>query len=108
MMHDPIYPNAPGHRDVDTSVEAAQAIKPHLGRLQKTVCDIIIAAGPKGLTTNEIADRLNIDRGSVQPRTSELRARGLIIDSKVRRFNPNGKRAIVWVAVNRVLEVAHG
>jgi DNA-binding Lrp family transcriptional regulator len=61
------------------------------------VRDEIANAGPHGATTNEIAERLGIDRGSVQPRTSELKLFGVIEDSGQRRFNRNGKAAIVWV-----------
>lgn len=103
MIHDPIYPDTPGHRGVDTSVAAAEDIGPNLGRLQKSVHAEIKAAGPAGLTTNEIAARLDIDRSSVQPRTSELKVRGMIADSGMRRLNASGKRAIVWIA-----EVRHG
>ena len=98
MIHDPVYPSAPGHRGVDTSIAAADGVAPNLGRLQRAVHQIIITAGLYGATTNEIAAALQIDRGSVQPRTSELKARGLIIDSHMRRLNANGKRAIVWTA----------
>ncbi len=96
--HANIYPNAPGHRGVSTSMEAAEALAPKLGRLQKIVLDAISNAGARGLTTNELADHLGIDRSAVQPRTSELKRQGLIKDSKDRRPNSNGKRAIVWVA----------
>jgi predicted transcriptional regulator len=105
--HANIYPNAPGHRGVSTSMEAADALAPKLGPLQKTVLDAVRNAGARGLTTNELADRLRIDRGTAQPRTSELKRLGLIRDSQVRRPNSNGKRAIVWVAANRS-EVRHG
>ena len=97
-MLDHRYPNAPGHRGIDTSVEAADAIASQLGRLQKTVLAAVVNAGSRGITTNELADRLKIDRGSVQPRTSELRRLGLIRDAGARRANANGKRAIVWIA----------
>jgi hypothetical protein len=38
-----------------------------------------------------------MDRWSIQPRTSELRRKGLIRDSGKRRQNATGKSAIVWV-----------
>jgi hypothetical protein len=44
-----------------------------------------------------VAELLALDRWSVQPRTSELKARRLIVDSGLRRFNASRKRAIVWV-----------
>jgi hypothetical protein len=91
------YPDAPGHRGVDTSIEAADAIAPVTGRLRKLAYSLIEAAGATGLTNDELADRAEIDRGSIQPRTSELRLLGRIRDSGERRRNENGKRAIVWV-----------
>lgn len=92
------YPFAPGHRGVDTSLSAARAIEMSTGRLQRIALREIRAAGPRGLTTNELSARVRIGRDSIQPRTSELRELGLIRDSGARRLNANGKRAIVWVA----------
>lgn len=93
------YPDAPGHRGIDTSIQAADAIAPKLARLQRFAESTIRDAGPHGLTADELAARLNMDRYSVQPRTTELRRKGLIVDSKMRRVNASsGRRAIVWVA----------
>lgn len=92
------YPNAPGHRNVDTSVAAADALAPDLGRLQRMAIGAIRDAGTHGLTANELAAQLAMDRCSVQPRTSELRNKGLIRDSGQRRPNTTGKMAIVWIA----------
>lgn len=97
-MHEPIYPDVPGHRGVDTSVEAARDLEMSVGHLQRVALRAIRAAGARGLTTNELAARVRIHRDSIQPRTSELRERGLIHDSGARRPNANGKNAIVWVA----------
>jgi hypothetical protein len=93
------YPDAPGHRGVDTSIEAAEAIAPDLGRLQQLAAKAIKAAGERGLTADELAARLGQARWSIQPRTTELRHKGVIVDSGLRRENVTGKRAIVWVAV---------
>lgn len=94
------YPDAPGHRNVDTSVAAANAIAPKLGRLQRLAQAAIKAAKERGLTADELAAKLDMDRYSVQPRTSELKRKGLIRDSGKRRLNSSGKAAIVWVAAN--------
>lgn len=94
------YPDAPGHRGVYTSIAAADAIGPALGRLQHAVFGAIRQAGKCGATTHEIADSLGIDRGSVQPRTSELRRKHMIADSGNRRPNSNGKNAIVWIVLS--------
>lgn len=93
-----VYPDAPGHRDVDTSIAAANALAPKLGRLQRLAENAIREAGLHGLTADELAARLGMDRWSIQPRTSELRRKGLIRDSGLRRPNATGKQAIVWIA----------
>jgi hypothetical protein len=92
------YPNAPGHRNVVTSITAAAALAPKLGRLQRMAEDTIRDAGAYGLTADELAGKLGMDRWSIQPRTSELRSKGLIRDSGQRRPNSTGKQAIVWIA----------
>jgi hypothetical protein len=91
------YPNAPGSKGGETSVEAAEAMQPHCGRLQALALDAIREAGEHGLTTDELAARLGIEQRAIQPRTSELRHKSLIGDSGLRRRNDSGKRAIVWV-----------
>lgn len=92
------YPDAPGHRNVDTSIAAANALAPKLGPLQRVARAAIRKAGEHGLTADELAARLKMDRYSIQPRTSELRRKGLIRDSGLRRPNRTGKLAIVWIA----------
>lgn len=93
------YPDAPGHRNVATSIAAAIDLAPKLGRLQRVALAAITQAGQHGLTADELAARLESDRWSIQPRTSELKRKGLIRDSGQRRPNCTGKQAIVWVAV---------
>jgi DNA-binding MarR family transcriptional regulator len=92
------YPNAPGHRGVDTSIAASEALAPKLGNLQSMALSALKDAGLHGYTADELADRLKMDRYSIQPRTSELKQKGLIRDSGQRRPNCSGKLAIVWVA----------
>lgn len=94
------YPDAPGHRSAETSVAAADALISKLGRLQHMAQSAIREAGPHGLTADELAERLDMNRWSIQPRTSELKRKGLICDSGKRRRNATGKMAIVWVSAN--------
>ena len=92
------YPDAPGHRGIDTSIEAASLIAPTLGRLQAITRQAILLAGRQGATAHELCDRLDMERTSIQPRISELRQKRLIADSGQRRRNSSGVNAIVWVA----------
>lgn len=92
------YPDAAGFKgSADTGREAAEAINPKLGRLQALVLDAIKSRGTVGLTADEVAEACGLDRWSCQPRTSELRRKGLIEDSGQRRRNVTGKNAVVWV-----------
>lgn len=100
----PEYPDRPGHRGVETSIAAAADLAPKLGRLQNMVLGAIRGAGANGLTADECCDVLELDRWTVQPRTSELRRKSLIGDSGQRRENASGKRAIVWCAVEFIPE----
>lgn len=93
-----LYPHVPGHQDTDTSREAAESVEGVAGKIRRMVLRAIVNAGPRGLTTNECADLLQIDKGTVQPRTSELRLLGKIEDSRRRRPNASGRQAIVWIA----------
>jgi hypothetical protein len=97
MLNEAQYPNAAGHRGVETSAAAAADINPRLGRLQSMVKGAIAGAGENGLTADECCDVLDLNRWTVQPRTSELREKRLIGDSGKRRRNKTGKAAIVWV-----------
>jgi hypothetical protein len=92
----PQYPETPGFKWTDTSKAAADAIAPKLGRLQRLALDAIKSRGASGLTADELAEVLGLDRCSIQPRSSELRRKGEIVDSGLRRRNASGKRAIVW------------
>ena len=92
------YPDAAGHRGVDTSIAAAASINPALPRLQSSVLGVIVGAGQHGSTADEVAVALGWERFRVRPRTSELRKSGRIIDSGRRRDSQSGIASIVWVA----------
>lgn len=108
------YPDQPGFKgDAETGREAAADIAPHLGRLQRMVLGIITDRGAHGATPEEAADLLGLARVSAQPRTSELKAKGAIVDSGMRRVNASSsKRAVVYVlpqyAPAKEAEADHG
>ena len=92
------YPDSAGHRGVDTSILAADAINKVLPRLQGSVLTAIVSTGSQGATGDEIAMALGWDRFRVRPRTSELRRAGRIADSGRRRDSLSGIASIVWIA----------
>lgn len=93
-----VSPDMPGHRNVDTSLAAADATAYKLGRLQGMAHAGICAAEAEGLTCDELAARRGTDRWAVRPRISELRCKKLIHDSGKPRPNCSGKLALVWIA----------
>ena len=89
------YPHSPGHRGVDTSIEAARLVK-NVSELHQAILDAIADAGP--MTDYELAAHIGIEFRKVQPRRSELAAMSpaKVIDSGVRRKTPYGRNAIAW------------
>ena len=60
------------HNGVETSVEAAESIKPVLGALQNKVLDAFVAAGPMGLTTEECEGITGLKHQTCSARVNEL------------------------------------
>lgn len=97
-MHRPNrYPYRAGYKARDTSRAAAQSTEPRAPRLRQLCIDQLMLCG--GLTTDECAANMGVDKLSIRPRFSELAALGKVRDSGERRENGSGKRAIVWVLV---------
>lgn len=83
----------------DTRAAAYDAIKPASNVIRAKVLRYLTklhSAGGKGMTADECADALGMDRLTVRPRFTELKAAGLIRDTGVRRKNASGKAAKVW------------
>lgn len=85
------YPHAPAFRaGSDTSFAAAESVD------AKTLQRLVLTELRKGPgTPDEIAERLRIDKLSIRPRCSELKALGRVVDTGDRRRNANGKSAAV-------------
>ncbi len=95
MQGNLFYPDVPGWQKTDTSKVAAEEIAP----TAKTVRALVLhQLKQRSFTTYELAERLGLPYHTVQPRTSELRAKSQIIDSGERRIGPTGKMGIVWIA----------
>src|SRR3546814_16433001 len=67
------YPDAPGHRNVETSIAAADALSPKLGRLQRMAEGAIRDAGVHGITAADRAAWRDMDIWLLQQRTTALR-----------------------------------
>lgn len=102
------YPDAPGHRGVETGIEAARSIAGNLGNLQLLALRAIRDRAGLGFTFEELAEAVGKDFRSIQPRVSELRKKGLVVDSGLRRLNVSRKRAIVFVAPEFKREASDG
>lgn len=87
-------------RNVDTSRKAAETLREASAGIRVKVLDAIRGRGERGATSKEIADITGFPYEAVQPRTSELKRLGLIVDSGQRRASrAQDKQAIVWKAV---------
>ena len=93
------------HNGTDTSIMAAEEIKPHLGRLQAEVYSYLLKQEAGGATCHEIAQMLGLSLQSATPRVYELRLKGKVRDSGHRRLTPTQRLAIVWVHDNVPAEV---
>ena len=89
------YPNQPGHKAHETSAAAAADMAVRAPTLRSRVLELLRRAD---MTADECATALGASILSVRPRLSELEAKGLILETAVRRPNASGKMAIVWRA----------
>lgn len=78
----------------DTSIDAAVKARPKSGKQRELVFNTIKAAG--GLTSDELAQRLNLPAQSITARVNSLANDGLIFDSGLRRLTRYNRKAIVW------------
>lgn len=88
------YPEMPGSKGVDgTSQAAAANVAPRVTGMRKSIFEAIARLGD--VTALELVEHTGMDRYSVQPRVSELRAMGLVESTGERRKNPSGQLAAV-------------
>jgi hypothetical protein len=96
MTDHPKYPDAPGFKVRGPSEQAALAIADTAKTLRDQVRDVI-AAAPRGLTADEVAEKLNRSILSVRPPVAELHRKGDIRPSDGRGRNESGTSASLWV-----------
>lgn len=95
----PRPPQEPGFFDPpavnqETSIEAAESIKPTAGTLRKKVLEFIQNVGPA--TDEEMQRALKMPPNTQRPRRRELVLSGHLMDSGEKRKTDSGRRAVVW------------
>lgn len=98
MMHD-LFDYVAATAPVDTRLASFEAIQPRADDIRAKVLRYmrnLASNGGKGVTADECADALRLDRLTVRPRFTELKKDGLIEDTGTRRKNRHsGKSAAV-------------
>ena len=84
-----------------TSRDAAEAIVPHLDRLERIVLGVLADAGAAGLTDQEIGSLARLDGNTVRPRRGSLVDLGYVEDSGLKRTTASGRLACVWRITNK-------
>ena len=92
--------------DPSTSDEAAHTVEALRGRHWGIILQVLREHGycggfgtPPGLTSQEIADRCELEHWAVTRRMGELRDGGRVIQTNEKRENRSGRRAVVWSLV---------
>jgi len=88
----------------DTSMLAAEAIAPHIGRLHRKVLEAVKDCGAMGATCDETEERLALVHQTCSARFNELSRPDpesgrpqLLFDSGARRKTRQGQLAVVWL-----------
>jgi hypothetical protein len=103
-QHRPDLPyGGPGYKERTTSREAARKVAPHAMTLREQVLTLLRVEWPRGMTADEVAEKVGKSELSIRPRLSELRTMRAIEPHTTkgvvdRRDNKSGMSAIVWVA----------
>jgi hypothetical protein len=90
--------SAPAQRHSRTSLDAAKSVEPGSGKDRLRVLLALKAAGSRGLTDEEIQDRLGLPGSTERPRRIELWEKGLVWKSTETRLTRSGRQATIWRA----------
>ena len=97
----PLWMSLPAHSNLDSSLDAAVEIHPHIARLQGVVLEAVRNTGSHGATDQELEALTGLGGSTVRPRRLELEARGLVEWKGYYRCTKSGRRSRVWVATNK-------
>lgn len=85
------------HNGTETSIAAAESMRPHAETMRRKVCQFIADQGAKGATDEEVQLGLDMNPSTERPRRGEVWGFGLITDSPgKRRPTTSGRMATVW------------
>lgn len=88
----------PAQHHSETSVAAAEEVKPSAARMRQQVL-AAIEASPDGLTDQECQTLLRMDPSTQRPRRIELVKKGGVRDSGRKRLTRANRHAVVWERV---------
>ena len=91
---DPVPPSVP----VDTSEEAAEAIRPSAHILRGKVLAYIEGEERNGATDDEVQRALGMNGNTERPRRSELETMGFLVRTDRRRKTSSGRNAVVFMS----------
>lgn len=94
-----LFDDIPAQRHSETSVAAAESIRPDANRLRAVVLDAIRRAGADGLTDEEGIAATGLSPSTYRPRRVECVQAGKVIDSGKTRKTASGRNAVVWICV---------
>lgn len=92
----PYNDSPPAQKHSQTSTEAAEKIRPRVGKLHRLVLDYL-AQHPAGATDEQLMDALDLGGNTLRPRRRELQLMGLVADSERTALTRSGRNAVVWV-----------
>jgi hypothetical protein len=84
--------------DPDTSHIAAERIQHRMTDIQIEVLDYFRSIWPQAITDLDLQSYFNDHKSTHRTRRSELTEMGLIVDTKLRRFQ-DGSNRVLWRAV---------
>ena len=94
------------HNSTDTSAEAGASMNPHVAGIARQCFDEITSvyrSDGVGLTVDQLEQLMNSRHQTVSARVNELRNKGWVRDSGVKRPTRSGRSAIVWMPTVQAL-----
>lgn len=97
-----LFARAPAQMHSAPSKQAAVAIEPIIGQLERRVLDFIAMRGERGATDEQIADAMirdwqHYNPATFRPRRISLMHKGLVKDSGKTALSRGGRKMALWI-----------